>query len=155
MTMEEIAGKIGIATGTLYEWKKLYPEINEALKKGKELCDFEAEEALEGLFKKHILVDTIEEIYEEDGVQKKHIKKVKHEVDPNPTSIIFYLKCRAKWTENSAMLDLQKKCGELAFQSAMEEIENEKALKHGGVACKKKRSLNTDAPPQKIPGEKI
>ncbi|MEG2717634.1 MAG: helix-turn-helix domain-containing protein [Eubacterium sp.] len=43
---EEISKKIGIATGTLYEWKKKYPEINESMKKGKEVVDFAVEKAL-------------------------------------------------------------------------------------------------------------
>jgi hypothetical protein len=43
---EQIAGKMGIATGTLYEWKKKYPELNEALKKGKEVVDRQVENAL-------------------------------------------------------------------------------------------------------------
>ena len=36
---EQIAQNIGIAASTLYEWKKQYPEISEALKKGKEVVD--------------------------------------------------------------------------------------------------------------------
>ena len=34
---EQIAENAGITTSTLYEWKKKYPDISEALKKGKEI----------------------------------------------------------------------------------------------------------------------
>ncbi len=43
---EQIAHNIGIATSTLYDWKKKHLEISEALKKGKEVVDIEVENAL-------------------------------------------------------------------------------------------------------------
>ncbi len=43
---EQIAKNIGIATSTLYEWKKRYPEFSEALSKSKEVADYEVENAL-------------------------------------------------------------------------------------------------------------
>lgn len=43
---EQIAEKIDIAASTLYEWKNKYPEISEALKKGKEVVDYQVENAL-------------------------------------------------------------------------------------------------------------
>lgn len=43
---EQIAHNMGIATSTLYRWKKDYTEIAEALKKGKEIVDYEVENAL-------------------------------------------------------------------------------------------------------------
>lgn len=46
LTDEQIAHNCGINTATLYDWKKRYPEISEALKKGKEVVDIEVENAL-------------------------------------------------------------------------------------------------------------
>lgn len=43
---EQIAHNMGITTKTLYEWKRKYCVISEALKKGKEIVDFEVENAL-------------------------------------------------------------------------------------------------------------
>lgn len=43
---EQIAHNMGIATGTLYEWKKKFPEISDALKTGKEVVDYQVENAL-------------------------------------------------------------------------------------------------------------
>lgn len=45
-TFEDIANKIGITTNTLRWWRKQYPEINEALKKGREIIDYKVENAL-------------------------------------------------------------------------------------------------------------
>lgn len=46
LTDEQIAQNIGVATSTLYEWKKRYSEISEALKRGKEVVDRQVENAL-------------------------------------------------------------------------------------------------------------
>lgn len=46
LTDEKIADKIGISPSTLYDWKAKYSEISEALKKSKEVVDYEVENAL-------------------------------------------------------------------------------------------------------------
>ncbi|MCC8128614.1 MAG: helix-turn-helix domain-containing protein [Clostridiales bacterium] len=46
LTDDEIAKKIGCSASTLYDWKSKYPEISEALKKGKEVVDYQVENAL-------------------------------------------------------------------------------------------------------------
>lgn len=46
LTDEQIAAKCSINKATLYRWKKEYCNICEALKKGKEIVDFEVENAL-------------------------------------------------------------------------------------------------------------
>ena len=43
---EQIAHNVGIRRTTLYDWKNKYPDINDALKKGKEIVDYEVENAL-------------------------------------------------------------------------------------------------------------
>lgn len=43
---KQIAHNIGITQTTLYEWQKRFPELSEALKKGKEVVDREVENAL-------------------------------------------------------------------------------------------------------------
>lgn len=42
----QIAHNMDIAVSTLYEWKKNHSEISEALKKGKEVADYQVENAL-------------------------------------------------------------------------------------------------------------
>lgn len=46
LTDEQIAHNMGIAPSTYYDWKKKSPEISKSLKKGKEVVDFEVENAL-------------------------------------------------------------------------------------------------------------
>lgn len=45
-TFEDIANKIGITTNTLRWWRKQYPEIDSALKAGREIIDYKVENAL-------------------------------------------------------------------------------------------------------------
>ena len=72
LTDEQIAHNMDIAAGTLYEWKKKHREINESLKKGKEVADIEVENAL---FKRAIGYDTKEVTREVRG-DKLEITKV-------------------------------------------------------------------------------
>lgn len=46
LTDEQIANNCGITPATLYNWKNAHVEIFEALKKGKEVIDFQVENAL-------------------------------------------------------------------------------------------------------------
>lgn len=97
-TDPDIADKIGIGLSTLYEWKKKYPEIAEALKKNKELADIEIENSL---FKRALGYEYTETIKETDGkgVTKERVL-IKH-MPPDAASIIFWLKNRrpAKWRD--------------------------------------------------------
>lgn len=46
LTDEQIAKNIGITLSTFYEWKKKYSEFSESLKNGKEVVDYQVENAL-------------------------------------------------------------------------------------------------------------
>lgn len=72
LTDEQIANNIGIAAGTLYAWKNAYPEISEALKRGKDVIDREVENAL---FRRAVGFEYEEYIYEritDTGEAKRH-----------------------------------------------------------------------------------
>lgn len=91
LTDEQLANNMGIATGTLYEWKKRFPEIYDALKKNKLLADIEVENAL---YKSAIgyEYDEVKEEYELGVLTKRIVtRKV---VQPNTTAQIFWLKNR-------------------------------------------------------------
>ena len=45
-TLQDIANRIGIGISTLKTWRIKYPEIDEALKKGREIIDYKVENAL-------------------------------------------------------------------------------------------------------------
>ena len=94
-TDKQIAiNKIGVGERTFSRWKAENEAIRAALKKGKGPADTLVENAL---YKRAIgftTTETIEEVYEEDGVQRKHIRKVTREVPPDVTAQIFWLKNR-------------------------------------------------------------
>lgn len=46
LTDAQIMNNMGISNWTFYEWKNKHPEISEALKKTKEIVDYEVENAL-------------------------------------------------------------------------------------------------------------
>ena len=94
LTDEQIAKNIGINRTTLYDWKKKEVNIADALKKGKEVIDFEVENAL---LKRALGYEYEEETYE-NGILTKKVKK---QVPPDTTAQIFWLKNRKKeqWRE--------------------------------------------------------
>ena len=103
LTDEQIAHNMGIAPSTLYEWKKQYSEISEALKKGKEIVDRLVENAL--LKKATGEIRTIrkpikvKEVLYENGKrisEKEHIEYADEEIyiPPDTTAQIFWLKNR-------------------------------------------------------------
>jgi len=101
LTDEQIAKNIGVTTTTFYEWKKKYADFSEALKKGKEVSDFEVENAL---FKSATGYEYEErkEVQEVvDGVMRKKVEITRKQVPPNATSAIFWLKNRKpdKWRD--------------------------------------------------------
>ena len=46
LTDEQIANNLGISERTFYDYKKKYPQFLQSLKKGKEIIDYEVENAL-------------------------------------------------------------------------------------------------------------
>ena len=67
LTDEQIAGNVGITATTLYEWKNRFPEISEALKKGKEIVDIQVENALLKRALGYEYMEERVEISEKDG----------------------------------------------------------------------------------------
>ena len=100
LTQEQIANNMGISLTTLKDWKKRFPSIATALKKGKEVVDFEVENAL---LKRATGTTTKEIIKERDeSGNMVVVKEVVKEIPPDVTAIIFWLKNRMKneWRTN-------------------------------------------------------
>lgn len=91
LTDEQLAQKMEISPSTLYEWKAKYPEISEALKKGKEIVDIQVENALLKRALGYEYMEERVEISEKDG--RKVIQTVK-QVIPDTAAQIFWLKNR-------------------------------------------------------------
>ncbi len=95
LTDKQIAHNIGITEQTLNNWKKRFPSLFEALKKGKEVIDRQVENAL----LKRALgyeYEEIKQIIEKDemGRDRKRIEKTIKHVIPDTTAQIFWLKNR-------------------------------------------------------------
>lgn len=67
----QIADNMGINVSTLYTWKNCYSEINEALKKGKEVVDYEIENSLISTMKKHTVTTTQYKMVKKDDFKLK------------------------------------------------------------------------------------
>ncbi|HZJ98508.1 MAG TPA: transposase, partial [Tissierellaceae bacterium] len=117
---EEIAKNIGIHPSTLYDWKNKFPEISEALKKGKEVVDRLVENAL----LKRALGYEYEEVqtYIEDGggKQKKKITKTIKHIPPDTTAIAIWLNNRkpADWKRNRGKEELDREMAEFNKEMA-------------------------------------
>ncbi len=105
LTEEQISQNMGINPKTLYQWKKKYDPISKALKRGKEVVDIQAENAL---FKKALggfVVEeqTIEEMTPNGFILTKRIKNKKYN-PPDTTALIFWLKNRKPdvWMDRKA-----------------------------------------------------
>lgn len=113
LTDKEIAEKVGIAESTLYDWKAKYPEISEALKKGKEIADIEVENALhkkavgfKETVKKPVKVRRVEYVGGKRSGEYEEVVEAEEEVfiPPDTTAGIFWLKNRqpSKWRDRPA-----------------------------------------------------
>lgn len=71
LTNEQIAKKIGVRRQTISEWSKKYPDIADALKKGKEVVDSEIEDSLISVMKKHTLTTTQYKMVKKDDFNLK------------------------------------------------------------------------------------
>ena len=98
LTEEQIANNMGISRPTLWEWKKKEPNILNTLKKGKEVADYEVENAL---FKKALgyTIQINEQKVDKDGCVHDLVKDV--HIPPDTTAQIFWLKNRnpKKWRD--------------------------------------------------------
>lgn len=87
LTDEQIARNFGVNIKTLMKWKDEKTEFMEAIKKGKEVSDYELENALHKR--------AVGYYYEEETVTNAgKVVKVKKYEHANPTSLIFALKNR-------------------------------------------------------------
>jgi len=148
---EQICKNLGIHPSTYYEWKNKYPELAEAVKKGKEVVDYEVENALlkralgyryteETQEMDYAKNEYGEQLYDLNGNPIKVLKTVKSvikEVSPDVGAIAFWLKNRKpiEWrdkrsveingqldTRNLTDEDLNKRIAELeALEEDIEE----------------------------------
>lgn len=110
LSEEQIAKNMGIGRTTLYEWKQKEPNIANTIKKGKEVVDFEVENAL---LKKALGYNVplrkafkVKEVIYENGKRLKETERIEYateemHVPADTTAQIFWLKNRKtnKWRD--------------------------------------------------------
>lgn len=116
LTEEQIAKNMGISVKTLYNWKNKELQILQALKKGKEVVDFEVENSL---FKRAMGYEYTEETYE-CGILTKKVKK---QIPPDTTAIIYWLNNRKpEYWRNKHYIQNEKELTKV--DELLEEIKN-------------------------------
>lgn len=141
LTDEQISANMGIVPSTLYEWKKKYSDISEALKKGKEVVDRQVENALllkavgfKGTVRKAIKCKEVKYNNGKRVSEKEHIEYADEEVyvPPDTTAQIFWLKNRKpeQWRDkreienNDALVKLDAILKEVREDAVKSETEN-------------------------------
>lgn len=123
---EQIANNLGISKDTFYKYKREYIDFSDTLKKGKEVVDFEVENAL---LKRAMGYEYEEKTFETkyDEKQEKFVevltKKVTKQVPPDTTAQIFWLKNRKPeaWREKHEV----KHTGKISYESLINEIQGD------------------------------
>lgn len=106
-TLDEIADKLGMSRSTLFDYKNMYPDFSDALKKGKEIIDAEIESSLKkeclGYVAEDVITTTTAIVDERTGeitnLKKIETKTTKKYIRPSITAIAYYLNNRVsdKW----------------------------------------------------------
>lgn len=108
---KQIADKLGIAVSSWENYKKKYPELREALKKGKQNLVGELKASLKKKAKGFYYEETKTCIKEEGGKQVKVVEKYKKYAQPDTGAIHLLLKnLDPDWVnDDKTTIDLKKK----------------------------------------------
>lgn len=108
--MQDVAKKIGIRVQTLCEWRNRFPEIDAALKRGKEPVDVEVENKLldsaRGFYvtvREPMKLKRVKQKQGEGRIEEEYVEYVERQIyiPPSQTAQIFWLKNRKpqQWRE--------------------------------------------------------
>lgn len=136
-TMQDIANRIGINRDLFLRWKDRYPEIQKAVSKGKELVDYEVENALLksalGYKTKEVKVTTLMRYGKVVETTKEVTDK---EIAPNVTAIQMWLynRQKEKWKNMNAAKNM------------FEEMEEDTSFEITVTRASKDETTNGNAP---------
>lgn len=97
LTDEQIANNLGISKDTFYKYKKEHTDFSDSLKRGKEIVDYQVENALlKRALGYQYKETTTERVYntKKEKYEMVVTKEVVKEVQPDITAQIFWLKNR-------------------------------------------------------------
>ena len=112
---QQIAKRLGVATSTFENYKNKYPELREALKKGKQDLISDLKASLKKKAKGFFYEETKTCIREDGGKQIKVVEKYKKYAQPDTGAIHLLLKnLDETWrNDDQSTMDLKKKQVEL------------------------------------------
>jgi hypothetical protein len=112
--------RLGIAVSTFENYKKKYPELREALKKGRQYLVGELKASLKKKAKGFYYEETKTSIRQEGGKEVKIVEKYKKYAQPDTGAIHLLLKnCDPAWTnDDQTTIDLKREQLEIARQKA-------------------------------------
>lgn len=104
-TNEEIAKKIGISLTTLKNWMNKNVSFMTALKKGKEICDYEVEQNLYKATQDHIVSLTKKQIVKDKDGEKQYITITEQVIPASTTAQLSWLnnRKRNKWSNRQVI----------------------------------------------------
>lgn len=111
MTDAQIWARMGIGKTLFYRIKREHVNFADAIKKGRRPVIEEVEDALYKGATGYDVEEVTEEIVDDGETKKKHIRRVKRHIPPNPALTIFALKNLKKWkfkdkpTDDAAKID--------------------------------------------------
>lgn len=110
LTDDEIAKNCGVGRSTLAKWKKQHPDIDRAIRVGKEVADYIVENALHRRATGYTVKEIKKYITQVDGKQIARIIEAERHIPPDTTAIIFWLKNRKpqEWRDRKdQMIDMR------------------------------------------------
>ncbi|MBC6150104.1 hypothetical protein HB834_00385 [Listeria booriae] len=92
-TQASVCKRIGVSQSAFIEYKKEFPKLNEAIKKGEQFLDLQVEESLakRAIGYEYEETKTVIEVLP-SGDKKKRIEKVKKHIAPDVGAIALYMK---------------------------------------------------------------
>ena len=105
LTLETIAERIGVSEQTLWKWRKKYEIMDKALSVGREIIDYQVENALLKSALGYKTTETKTVINgqpDKDGNRTVRVEKTEKEYPPNVTAIAIWLNNRKpeQWKRN-------------------------------------------------------
>ena len=121
LTVKQIAARLQVSSDTLYKWRYKNPQLEEAFKKGKELVDYEVENALLKAALGYTKKKTVTYLgnVRKNGNREIGGEEIIEEVGPNVTACLAWLNNRKSkdWQRNrDESLSLEDKMSGVTIQ---------------------------------------
>lgn len=124
LTEAQVCKNLGIGHNTFNEYKKRYPELRDAIKKGKEVIITEIENALVKRALGYDYEEVKTYIKEENGKKVTYTEKTLRHLPPDTAACAILLKNKApdRYTNDRALLELKRQ--ELELRRQLEAAKN-------------------------------